>query len=106
LLRLSQQFCLLLGAAFTLGGFHPIDGGLPFCLFRLARRRQLDFVPLGRRLSSEAKELDRAILKCKLDYGNSGIAFVAELSWRFPGALLTLFGLFRQLERQDASACW
>jgi hypothetical protein len=79
---------------------------LPLCLFRLARRGQLDFVPLWRGLSSEAEELDRTLFEREVQHGNFRIIPVAEISWYSPTTLLTLFWMFCQLERQGASTCW
>jgi hypothetical protein len=102
LLRLAQQFHLFGGVALV---FRTIRA-LPFRPFRLARRGQLDFVPLWRGLSSKAEELNRTLLVREVHHGNFGIIPVAEISWYSPATLLTLFWLFCQLEHQDASTCW
>jgi hypothetical protein len=99
LLRLTQQLQLLRDFAL---GFRFIRD-LPFRLFRLARRGQPDSVRRG--LSTEAKELECALLERDVHHGNFCIILVAEISWYGPAALLMLFWFFCQLERHDASTC-
>ena len=78
---------------------------LPFCHFRLARRGQLDFVPLwqGRPGSGETR-------LCPIRTLGTASRQLSHHSccgnWYSPATLLMLFWMFYQLERQDASTCW